>query len=344
MTDQTIDIIPVGYRKRLMRWKLVTGALIIITLILCVTSLVIGNNNYPLSLVIDVLQGAEIEGATFAIKTLRLPRMLAGLFVGIAFGMAGSAFQTMLRNPLASPDVIGITSGSSVAAVFCILVLHESGHIVSIAAVISGLIVSLLIFLLSKGDHFSGGRLILIGIGIQAMLRSAISYMILEASQTDLPGALRWLNGNLNAIQLSSIPRLAIVVTLFGTLLIFLGRQLKILELGEAYATTLGVNANMTRVLMMVSSVCLIAFGTAVAGPIAFISFLAKPIATRLVGTGFPNELPSGLVGAILVLLADLIGQFAFSTKFPVGVITGMIGAPYLLILLIRMNRKEGIS
>ena len=342
MKNKNLNIVQAGFRRRRFRWTIVTLLLSVLTLILCVTALLLGNTIYPLNTVIKVLLGEQIQGATFAIGTLRLPRMLSGLLVGVAFGMAGSTFQTMLRNPLASPDIIGITSGSSVAAVFCILVLKTRGSIVSISAVLMGLMVTMLIYGLSSGGNFSGGKLILIGIGVQAMLNALISFMLLKASQYDVPGALRWLSGSLNGIRITSIPPLFIVVSIFGLIIILLGRHLKILELGEQSAITLGVRTNLTRLMLSLSAVFLIAFATAITGPVAFVAFLAGPIAAKLVGIGAPNELPSGLVGAILVLAADLIGQFAFDIRFPVGIITGILGAPYLLYLLIRMNRTGG--
>ena len=342
MTDNNLNIVQWGYRRRRSRWIIVTLLLAIVTFSLCVALLLLGNTIYPLDVVVRVLLGEQIQGATFAIITLRLPRMLSALLVGMAFGMAGSTFQTMLRNPLASPDIIGITSGSSVAAVFCILVLKVSGSIVSITAVVTGLMVAALIYLFSKGGSFSGGRLILIGIGVQAMLNAFISFLLLRASQYDVPAALRWLSGSLNGIRMTQITGLLMVVAIFGTVIVLLGRHLKILELGEQYAIALGLRTDLTRLLMILSSVFLIAFATAVTGPVAFVAFLAGPIAAQLVGRGAPKEFPSGLVGAILVLGADLIGQFAFGIRFPVGIITGILGAPYLLYLLIRMNRTGG--
>jgi iron complex transport system permease protein len=344
MTVNTLDTLKSGYRSRKLRWMLVTVILLILTFSLCTAMLLLGNTLYSPAIAGRVLLGEQIQGASFAIGTLRLPRMLSGLLVGIAFGMAGSTFQTMLRNPLASPDIIGITSGSSVAAVFCILVLKISGVLVSAASVIAGLFVAALIYILSRGGSFSGGRLILIGIGIQAMLNAMVSFLLLRASQYDVPGALRWLSGSLNGIQMADIPGLFLVVAFFGLVIILLGKHLKILELGEQSAVTLGLRSDRTRILLVLSSVFLIAAATAVTGPVAFVAFLAGPIAARLVGTGAPNEIPSGLVGALLVLGADLIGQFAFDLRFPVGIITGILGAPYLLFLLIRMNRTGGSS
>ena len=344
MKINNLNTIKIGYRHRRLRWIIVTSFLVILTFSLCITMLLLGNTKYPLEVVVNVLFGEQIQGATFAIGTIRLPRMLSGLLVGIAFGMAGSTFQTMLRNPLASPDIVGVTSGCSAAAVFCILVLKVSGNIVSAAAVIAGLLVAALIYVLSKGGSFSGGRLILIGIGVQAMINAFVSFLLLKASQYDVPGALRWLSGSLNGMQMKNIPGLFIVVVVFGLVIIFLGKHLKILELGEHSAITLGVKTDQTRLLLVLSSVFLIAFATAITGPVAFVAFLAGPIGAKLVGTGSPNELPSGLVGAALVLGADIIGQFAFDTRFPVGVITGILGAPYLIFLLIRMNRMGGSS
>lgn len=334
------NMIKQGYAKRKMRMISVTLILLALTLGLCTIMLLYGKTNYPLSVVLKVLGGEQIQGASFTIGTLRLPRMLCGLLVGLAFGIAGNTFQTMLRNPLASPDIIGITSGCSIAAVFCILVLRMSGSSVSIAAVISGIIVSTLIYLLSKGSGFSGGRLILIGIGIQAMINALISFLLLKSSQYDVPSALRWLSGSLNGMSMKDIPSLFIVVTIFGGIILLLTKHLQILELGDEFATTLGVKINLVRIILILSSVFLIAFATAVTGPIAFVAFLAGPIASKLVGSGAPNVLASGLVGALLVLGADMIGQFVFSTRFPVGVITGILGAPYMLFLLICINRR----
>ena len=302
--------------------------------------LLYGNTNYSLDVVIRVLRGENIQGATFAIATLRLPRMLSGLLVGIAFGIAGNTFQTMLRNPLASPDIIGVTSGSSVAAVFCILVLGLSGPAVSIISVISGLLVSMLIYLLSKDISFSGSRLILIGIGIQVMLQAAISFLLLKASQYDVPGAMRWLSGSLNGMTMKGIPTLFIVVMVFGIISLLFTKYLQVLELGDEFATTLGIRLNLVRIILILSAVFLIAFATSTTGPIAFVAFLAGPIASKIVGRGSSNVLASGLVGALLVLSSDMIGQYVFSTRFPVGVITGILGAPYMLFLLICIIRR----
>lgn len=335
-----VNFIMKGMRQRRRRWLSVTSLLFLFAGVLCCAMLLLGNTIYPVDVVLRTLMGEENTGANFAVNTIRLPRMLAGLFSGFAFGVAGYIFQTMLRNPLANPNILGITSGSSVAAVFCITVLHASNAVISIAAIIAGLITVIVMYFLARGRSFSIGRLIIIGIGMQAMLDAVISYMILKSAQQDIATALRWLSGSLNGSKMSELPPLIIMVVVFTPIILVLGKQLGMLELGDQMAMSLGVATDKMRVILIVSSVFLIAIATATTGPIAFVSFLAGPIANRLVGVSASNILPAGLVGVNLVLLADLIGQFAFEYRFPVGVITGLLGAPYLIYLLIRMNQK----
>ena len=340
MMNETVMTIQNSRLKRRRRFLLMMIFLILISFALCCTMLMLGNTIYPVRDVVAVLLGQEVKGASFAVGTIRLPRMLAGLFAGFAFGVGGYIFQTMLRNPLANPNVIGITTGSSAAAVFCIIVLHASNTVVSIASVIGGLVTAFVIYLLAKGSSFSIGRLILIGIGIQAMLNAFINYLMLIGKTHDLPTAMRWLSGSLNGAKMENLYPLIFIVILCMPIILYYGKRLEMLELGEQAATSLGVDTNKTRIILIVTSVLILALATATTGPIAFVAFLAGPIAKRLVGVGFSNIIPAGLIGVILVLASDLIGQFAFVARYPVGVITGIIGAPYLIYLLIRINRK----
>lgn len=340
MINESMNLIRVGRTKRRRRFMLVTSLLAIIALALCCTMLMLGNTIYPVQDVIRVLLGEQVKGASFAVETIRFPRMVAGIFAGFAFGVAGTVFQTMLRNPLANPNVIGITAGSSAAAVFCIVILQASNLVVSIASVVGGLATVIVIFLFSKGTSFSIGRLILVGIGIQAILNAVISYLLLIGQKQDIPTAMRWLSGSLNGAKMENLFPLILTALIFAPIIIFLGKRLDMLELGEQAATSLGIDTDKTRLILIISSVLIIALATATTGPIAFIAFLSGPIAKRLVGAGFSNIIPAGLVGIVLVLASDLIGQFAFVARYPAGVITGILGAPYLIYLLIRMNQK----
>ncbi len=340
MMNETMNSIMNMRLQKRRRFLLVTSILAAIALVLCSTMLMLGHTIYPVKDVIKVLLGEQVKGASFAVGTIRLPRMIAGVFAGFSFGVGGYIFQTMLRNPLANPNVIGITTGSSAAAVFCIIVLQASNTMVSIASVVGGLATVLVIYTLSKGTSFSIGRLILIGIGLQAMLNAVISYLMLIGKTQDIPTAMRWLSGSLNGAKMEHLYPLILIVCICTPILMFFGQRLEMLELGEQAATSLGVDTNKTRLVLIISSVLILALATATTGPIAFVAFLSGPIAKKLVGVGFSNIIPAGLVGVILVLAADLIGQFAFVTRYPVGVITGILGAPYLIYLLIRINRK----
>ncbi|RUL49335.1 iron ABC transporter permease [Lysinibacillus antri] len=343
MNNDTLQTIIQSRSKRKRRYIATMVILIVIALALCCAMLMLGNTIYPVKDVIAVLLGEEVKGASFAVGTLRFPRMLAGLLTGFAFGVGGYVFQTMLRNPLANPNVIGITAGSSAAAVFCIVVLQTSNTMISIASVVGGLLTVAIIYGFSRATSFSIGRLILIGIGIQAILNAFISYLMLIAKTHDLPTALRWLSGSLNGAKVETVMPLLILIVICTPILIYFSNHLEMLELGEQAATSLGVSTNRVRIILLITAVLVIALATATTGPIAFISFLAGPIARRIVGAGFSALIPSGLIGVILVLAADLIGQFAFEAHYPVGVITGIIGAPYLIYLLIKMNRKGDI-
>ena len=342
MTAIALERLVAGRRTRSRRRWIAGAALTVAILGLLVAMLCLGETSYSLPQVISVLGGEQVKGASFAIGTLRLPRALVGLLAGLAFGAAGATFQTMLRNPLASPDIIGISAGASAAAVWCIVVLHWSGPAVSGLAIVAGLLTAGLIAWLARGGESGGGRLILIGIGVGAMLDSVVSYLLLNASAWDVPTAVRWLTGSLNGARMEQVGPLAIAVVVLGGAILLLGRDLRALEFGDQTATALGVRVDPIRLVLVLAAVGLVAFATATTGPIAFVAFLAGPIAGRLVGHGSPVIWPAALVGAVLVLAADLLGQFAFSTRFPVGVVTGILGAPYLLVLLARINRAGG--
>lgn len=339
-TKNQLSTITDGYRKRQRRYIFTALTLLFLTLLLACIMMIYGNTVYSPKTVLRVLSGEDVEGAVFTIRTLRLPRMLTAILCGMAFGMAGNTFQQLLGNPLASPDIIGVTSGASVAAVFGILVLKLSGGAVSLMAVFSGLLVSALIYFLSQGSGFSNARLILTGIGMQAFLSAIISWMLLKASEYDVANALRWLSGSLNGVKLENVPRLALVVFVTGGAILLLNRQLSMLQLGEAHAVTLGVNVRRIRLALILLALLLVAFSTSVTGPVASVAFLSGPIATRLSGNGKNGMLTSALTGSTLVLASDLIGQFALPSRYPVGVVTGILGAPYLLFLLLQMNDK----
>jgi iron complex transport system permease protein len=338
----TTAVLIAGRRRRLRRRAAVTLALAGAVLVVVAVTLMVGATFYTPDEVLRVLVGQTVPGASFTVGELRLPRVALGALAGLAFGMAGVTFQTMLRNPLASPDVIGISSGASTAAVIGIVVLKLGETPVAFLALGAALVTALVILLLSRRGGFAGARLILIGIGVAAMLDSVTTYVLSHAAQWDLQTAMRWLTGSLNGAAWPQVAPLAIACLVVVPVLLLLERDLGLLRMGDDSAAALGVRVGRLRVAVIVGAVCLLAFATAAAGPIAFVAFMSGPIAARLVGPGASLLLPSGLVGVLLVLVADLLGQSAFGARYPVGVVTGVLGAPYLLFLLIRTNRSGG--
>lgn len=333
-----------GRRRRSRRRIIAITGLSVALASLLIAMIMLGNTIYPVSDVLAVLRGETVPGASFTVGSLRIPRAIVGALAGLAFGAAGTTFQTMLRNPLASPDVIGISSGASAAAVISLVVLHWSGTATMGVALIAGVATAAAIYLAARGGESTGGRLILIGIGIGAMLEAVVAYVIQRAAEWDVAVAMRWLTGSLNSARWENVAPLGLAVLVLLPLIVLLSRELRALELGDATATSLGVRVDRARVLLILAAVALTCFATATTGPIAFVAFLAGPIASRMVGHGGSLTIPAALMGACLVLASDLIGQFAFDTRFPVGVITGILGAPYLLYLLIRTSRRGGSS
>ncbi len=331
-----------GRRRRSARRRLVILTLAVLVVAGFAVTLMAGQTFYPPRDVIRVVLGEQVPGASFTVGRLRLPRAVLAVIAGLSFGMAGVTFQTMLRNPLASPDIIGISSGASAAAAIAIVSFSLGGTQVSIIAIVAALAVALVVYGLAFRDGVAGTRLILIGIGISAILDSITSYVLSRAPEWDLQEAMRWLTGSLNGTTWEQVlPALAALVVL-SPVLLSRARDLSAMQLGDDTASALGVRVERTRITVIVAAVGLIAFATAAAGPIAFVAFLSGPIAARIIGVSGSLLVPAALVGALLVLVADFAGQFAFDTRYPVGVVTGVLGAPYLVYLIVRSHRAGG--
>jgi iron complex transport system permease protein len=318
----------------------IIGILLALVFAIFALTLMLGQSFTPPGDVLKVLLGQDVDGASFAVGQLRLPRAVLSILAGLSFGMAGVAFQTMLRNPLASPDIVGVSSGASAGAVFAIVVLSLKGTAVSLFAVASGLGVALTVYGLSFRNGVAGTRLILVGIGVSAMLESAVAYILTQAPEWNLQEAMRWLTGSVNGAQLSQTWPLIAVLVICGGALLASSRNLTALRLGADMAGALGVRVALTRLVIIIAAVGLISTATAVTGPIAFVAFLSGPIASRLVGSRRSLLIPAALIGALLVLVGDYVGQFLMPMRYPVGVVTGALGAPYLIYLLVRANKS----
>ena len=303
-----------------------------------------------------VLSGDELraallgEGTSRALRVvwgIRVPRAVAAVAVGICLALSGSVFQNLTGNPLGSPDIIGFVTGSATGAVIAIVGFGAGPILVAGAAVAGGLIAAGLVVglahLRERGTPSTGGgyRLVLVGIGASAFF-GAVNDLLLTRSQADAAiAAQQWLVGTLNARE-PAIVWLCLAVAILATpLVLLLGQRMAAMQLGDAVATQAGVPVAHTRLLLTVLGVVLAAAATATAGPISFVALAAPQIAWRLSGKGRPALICTALMGAVLVLWADVASQhLPWGLAMPVGLVTGLLGGIYLLVLLTRGNRR----
>lgn len=311
--------------------------------ILVVFCFSISLGDFPIP-VLDVLPAVFGHGnpdSDFIIRQLRLPRALTGLLVGGAFGLSGAVFQTLTRNPLASPDFIGITWGANAAAV-TVLVYIGGGYVfVSASAFVGALLCAIAVYLISYRRGVSSYRLILVGIGVGAVMSAVVDYMLTRSDIYEAQQATAWLTGSLNGRSWDHVRVVGVVMLVLLPIVLLLGRPLRALQMGDEVAKGVGVSIERSKLALMVVGVALAAVATAAAGPVMFVAFVSPSIARRLVGKGNMALIPAGLVGALLTCSADLFGRRFFApTELPVGVVTGVVGAPYLLWLLATTNRS----
>lgn len=280
----------------------------------------------------------------FVVLTLRLPRVLLAMLVGIALGMSGAILQGIIRNPLASPDVIGITSGAAVAAVGFVTLLGGalSIKLLPLFAVAGALITALIIYMLSWKSGVTPIRLVLIGIGVSAITGAGTTFMLIISPFYTAGQAYIWLTGSVYGATWTDVNTIWPVLLIILPAAILLARSLNAQEFGDDLATGLGVTVQKHRFLLLACSVLLAGIAVSVAGTIGFAGLMAPHIARRLVGRMFGSLLlVSGLIGGLLVFAADLIGRTLFvPLDVPAGVFTAGVGAPFFLYLLFR-NRNQ---
>lgn len=281
-----------------------------------------------------ILFGEQIPVSTFILMETKLPRAVLALLVGVALGAAGSLFQMLLRNPLASPDIVGVSMGASAAGIFALLTLGLRDDAVSFFAVVGAVVVAGVVR--SVAGTTGGYRLVLVGVGLAAAMVSVVQYLLARSNTYDVQLALRWLVGSLNSVRWPTIGALAIALAVLLPVLVVLARSLPALQLGDDAAAALGVGRHRTDQLLLVG-VLLTAVAVAAAGPVAFVAFMAGPVARAFMG-GRHSLLAGALVGAVLMLLADYTAAYLIpgGGVLPVGIVTGAVGGPFLLWLLAR--------
>ncbi|MFD4662327.1 MULTISPECIES: FecCD family ABC transporter permease [Streptomyces] len=330
-----------GARGRGRRRSVLVGAALLAALVaVFAVSLSVGDMVMPLGKVVDTLFGGGDGGSRFVVLELRLPRALLAVLVGTGFGLSGAVFQSVLRNPLASPDIIGISAGASAVAVTAALLFQVSGLTLSASALVGSLVSGAAIYLLAWRQGVAGQRLVLIGIGVGTGLTSVVWYVMARSDTTDAQEAYLWLTGSLNGRSWNQMWPLLIALAVLLPLTALAARALGPLQLGDDTAAGLGARVEPGRLALLGCAVALAGVATAAAGPVGFVAFVSAPIARRLVPRRGAALAHSALTGALLVLVADFAAQHLLpSVQLPVGVVTSIIGAPYLLLLLARANR-----
>ncbi|MFC6880626.1 MULTISPECIES: FecCD family ABC transporter permease [Actinomadura] len=327
--------------------------LVLVTLLLAAATflvfcLSIGVGDFPIGLprVIATILGRGERVDKFVIMDLRLPRALAGLVVGIALGVSGAITQTIARNPLASPDILGVTSGAGAVAVFLVTVSGGTAAAVagavglSAAALAGGLGTGLLVYLLAWRRGIEGFRLILIGVSVSAAMEAITSWLLVTADIKDVARAQAWLVGSLDGRSWNEV-RVALVCGLVLLAVVACAAfQFKPMHFGDDVAAGLGVRYSMVRAVMLLCAVLLAGVAVSAAGPVPFVALVAPQVAMRLARRPTPPLVVSGLTGALLLIGADVAARTALPVTLPVGVVTAAIGGPFLVYLLVRANLR----
>ena len=295
----------------------------------------------PVADVLEILDGGGRRADRFILLDLRLPRVSLGLLAGAALAMSGGVFQSLSRNPLGSPDIVGFTTGSATGAVLAIVAFGAGPAGAAGAAIVGGLLTALIVYGLATIGGGAVRRLVLVGIGISAMLVAVNSFLISRARLDAAQSAAVWLVGTLNGRTWEYVRLLGLALLVLTPLLLLYGRHLRMLEMGDDSARSLGVRVNRSRLILVLLAVAVCAVATAATGPVAFVALAAPQITRRLTGSPALQLLPTAITGALLMVLSDFVAQRLLApAQLPVGVVTGAVGGVYLVWLLAGQWRK----
>ncbi|KFC91188.1 iron-enterobactin ABC transporter permease [Leclercia adecarboxylata] len=316
--------------------------LMLVSLAVAVLSLRSGAVTLDFTQVFNALTGSAPRNITMVVTEWRLPRVMMALLVGAALGISGAIFQSLMRNPLGSPDVMGFNTGAWSGVLVAMVLFGQHLTAITLAAMAGGILTSLIVWALAWRDGIETFRLIIIGIGMRAMLMAFNTWLLLQASlETSLSAGL-WFAGSLNGLTWAKTLPAAPLILLMFICALLLVKRMRLLEMGDDSACALGVSVERSRLMLMLVAVVLTAAATAIAGPISFIALVAPHIARRLSGTARWGLTQSALCGSLLLLAADLCAQQLFMPyQLPVGVVTVSLGGIYLIVLLVQESRKK---
>lgn len=349
---QSSDALDVGHGRILLRLgpmalplrtrSVVTGlGVLVVILILGVLSL--GSGTYLVSLgdVVRTLVGGGDAMDRTVVIDWRLPRTLAAISLGALLAIAGALFQTVTRNPLASPDILGLSNGAFTGMLVALVFISASWQVRTVGALIGGTLTAAVIWLLAYRGGVQGFRLIVIGIGVSAILASLNTWMLLQIELETAMFASAWGAGTLNGVTATPLAGALLCALPFTVAAFLLVPRLRQLGLGDDMAAATGVRPNVVRTLALLCGVALVAAATSIAGPIAFISLAAPQIARLLARTPHLSLTLSALFGALLLLGSDLVAQHVLPVTLPVGVVTVSVGGAYLVLMIVWEIRRR---
>ena len=324
-----------------LRSALVGLVVALATVLLALLALALGDFPMTLAEVVGVFTGQVDDLPRIVVLEWRLPRAAAAVLFGAALAVAGAIFQTVTRNPLASPDIIGLANGSFTGMLVALLMLGGSWPLLTAGSLIGGLVAAVVIYLLAFRGGLHGFRFIVVGIGISAMLASVNTWMLLRVELETALFASAWGAGTLNSVTAATAVPAGICIVALLALLPLVTPAVRQLDLGDDAASATGVAVGRTRLAAIIIAVCLVSVVTAVAGPIAFVALAAPQITRRLTRSPGIPFVTTGVVGGALLLGSDLIAQHVIPLTVPVGVVTVVLGGGYLVWLLIHESRRR---
>ena len=327
--------IVVGRRSVLITPRHVIVGLILLALSLAVAVVSLRLGKFPVTTqeVIDALQGQGRKIVQVVVVKWKLPRIVLGLVAGLALGVAGALFQTITRNPLGSPDLIGFSTGAQTGILISILLLPGSMLSASLASFIGGAAVGTVTYLVSLRGGFTGLRFILVGIAISSMLVSVNRWLLVRVDDDEGLGALKAITGTLGAARWPVVTPTCLAIGVTVALILLASRHLQVLSLGEQVATILGSPTRRASAALILLGTVLVAVVTMAAGPIGFVALVAPHLARLLTGSPQPPLLVSGLTGSLLLTGADLLSQLLLESM-PASVVTNAVGGLYLMVAL----------
>jgi iron complex transport system permease protein len=332
-------------RRQVLLAVLGTGLLLAVA---CTVALSLGDEATSPQALWQALRGSGAENTVYAVREVRLPRVVLALVVGAAFGVAGGLSQSVLRNPLASPDVLGVSAGASTAVVGVIAIGSLGGPVgivpIPVAALVGGLLAAGMIAVLALDGALRGRAILLVGISLSTALTGVTQYLLTRIDIYDAQRSAVWLTGSLNARGWDEAIPVALGLVLLLPLALMLAHVNRALLFEDEVAAGWGVRTAHTRVTLLVISVALASLATAAAGPVAFVALVSGQVARRL---GAVPDIPpvlAAVTGALVVVVADTVARTGLPFQLPVGVLTALVGAPYLLYLLQRRRRTNGPS